>query len=145
MKKIIIMLAFALCSTVTSAMDANTVITTDKEWNAFLDALSMVESGGRDGIKTMDRGTYSYGRLQIKKAYLVDSGLSYTLEDVRVKKDVSYSVVRAYLERYARYYKRKTGKDATVEILARIHNGGPLGWKNPKTIPYVNKVKKHLI
>lgn len=38
------------------------------------------------------------------------------------------------------HYQKKTGKPVTYEVLARIHNGGPLGWKNPETVTYWNRV-----
>jgi hypothetical protein len=46
-----------------------------------------------------------------------------------------------YLNHYGKVYEKKTGKKATCEVLSRIHNGGPNGYKNPKTIKYWNKVK----
>ncbi|HQG06785.1 MAG TPA: hypothetical protein PLX18_11665 [Anaerohalosphaeraceae bacterium] len=42
---------------------------------------------------------------------------------------------------YGKRYKRITGKPATLEILARIHNGGPDGWKKISTAAYAAKVK----
>ena len=46
---------------------------------------------------------------------------------------------------YGNYYKKKTGKEVTPEIIARIHNGGALGWNKSSTISYWNKVKSKLI
>ena len=127
------------------AMDVTTIPTTDAEWNEFLDILSEVESNSTDGIvKTDVNGRKSYGRLQIQSGYLRDSGLSYTLEQVRTSKEISYKVAKAYLEKYARIYEslpENAGKRATVEVLARIHNGGPNGWRRSSTIAYLGKVK----
>lgn len=47
------------------------------------------------------------------------------------------AVVQAYMLKYA-------GVGASDEKIARIHNGGPNGYKNPSTIGYWNKVKKEL-
>jgi len=118
---------------------------TESDWDAFLDALAAVESNSRDGIVVTDvNGKRSYGRLQIQASYLKDSGLNYTLEQVRTSKDVSYKVAKAYLKRYGKLYTKRTGKPATFEVLARIHNGGPSGWKYPATSSYAIKVKGKL-
>ena len=46
------------------------------------------------------------------------------------------------MERYAT--KIRLGHDPTDEDIARIHNGGPNGYKNPNTVQYWEKVKKYL-
>ena len=38
----------------------------------------------------------------------------------------------------------RIGRDPTPEDLARIHNGGPNGYKNKLTVKYWEQVKKHL-
>jgi hypothetical protein len=53
---------------------------------------------------------------------------------------------KAYAEKIVRaYWKRYAPKSATLEQLARIHNGGPRGHLNPNTIKYWNKIKKELV
>ena len=39
---------------------------------------------------------------------------------------------------------QRLGHAPTDEDIARIHNGGPNGYKNPATLPYWEKVKKYL-
>lgn len=141
---IIIALWAVLATMSAHAIELTKAPTTDAEWTEFLDILSEVESNATDGLKTMDRGTYSYGRLQIKQPYLTDSRLNYTLEQVRTSKDISYAVAKAYLVRYAASYTKRTGKQATFEVLARIHNGGPKGAERNTTLPYLEKVKAKL-
>lgn len=52
-------------------------------------------------------------------------------------------VVLAYFERYGKIYKLKTGnKTIPYLVLARIHNGGPNGWKKKATIGYMEKVNR---
>ena len=60
-------------------------------------------------------------------------------EDCR---DLDYSrrVVAAYMQRYC----PQAWRDADVETIARIHNGGPAGAYNPKTIAYAERVKRAL-
>jgi hypothetical protein len=47
-----------------------------------------------------------------------------------------------YMQRYAT--KHRLGRKPTLEDMARIHNGGPNGWKKESTKPYWEKVKKLL-
>jgi len=51
-------------------------------------------------------------------------------------------IVTAYLMYYGDLYEKKTGKKATAEVLCRIHNSGPLGYKKKCSIPYWKKCKK---
>lgn len=145
MKKIVYILIFLV--SVASAF-AGSAITgkpeTDAEWNTFLTAIAQVESSGRDDIKHLDtNGRYSYGCLQIQAPYLQDSRLNYTLEDMYVRAK-AFAVAKAYLTRYARSYEKRTGKVATYEVLARIHNGGPRGAERTATEGYWKKVKAAL-
>ena len=39
---------------------------------------------------------------------------------------------------------KRLGRPVTDQDRARIHNGGPNGWKSPATIGYWSKVKKFL-
>ena len=54
----------------------------------------------------------------------------------------SESVIRAYMCRYATV--SRLGRTATNEDLARIHNGGPDGWRNSNTEGYWDKVSAQL-
>lgn len=54
----------------------------------------------------------------------------------------SDEIVTAYLTHYGKAYEKKTGSTATLEVLCRIHNGGPDGWKKKSTVKYWNKCKK---
>lgn len=117
---------------------------TDADWNAFLSAIAQVESNGRTDLKVLDtNGRYSYGCLQIQNPYLVDSGADYTLENL-YDQTVSFEVAKRYLTRYGRSYEKRTGKTATYEVLARIHNGGPRGAERKATEGYWAKVKAKL-
>ena len=98
-----------------------------------------MESGGDP--KAVGDGGKAIGIYQIHRAYWQDAvahdpsiGGSY-----RDCYDPTYAerVVRAYLDRYA-------PKNATIEQLARIHNGGPQGHKKKATIKYWRKVKDAL-
>lgn len=143
MKKFILFLIVLLSITV-SAFAVNFASekpVTDSEWNTLLSAMAEVESNGNVNAKTLDtNGKYSYGCLQIQDLYLIDSRLDYTLNDL-FNKEISFEVAKAYLKRYAKSYEARTGKVATYEVLARIHNGGPRGAEHSATNSYWTKVK----
>lgn len=117
---------------------------TDAEWNTFLTAIAQVESSGRDAIVVRDtNGRLSYGCLQIQALYLADSGLGYGISEM-TERAKAFAVAKAYMTRYGRSYERRTGKTATYEVLARIHNGGPRGAERTATEKYWAKVKAKL-
>ena len=110
------------------------------------DAIKEVESGG--DCKAIGDSGKAVGAYQIHEIYVKDanriSGKSYTLED-RYDEKKSLEIVKIVTTYYGNYYKKKTGKEVTPEIIARIHNGGALGWNKSSTISYWNKVKSKLI
>lgn len=127
------------------ALDLSATPTTDADWVAFLDIIAKVESGGQTDVSITDvNGKRSVGCLQIQQPYLTDSRLSYVLSDM-TDKTKAYAVAKAYLTRYGTAYTKRTGKPATFEVLARIHNGGPKGAERAVTLPYLEKVKTQTI
>jgi len=110
----------------------------------FTKAIHKVEASGKVGpiLGDYNKKTGEYealGPLQIHREYWQDSGVAGSYEQC---KDLEYSkkVVEAYLLRFGRKFVQANN----FEAMARIHNGGPLGFKNQKTIQYWQKVKKHL-
>ena len=59
-----------------------------------------------------------------------------------VNKEYSEQIIKAYWDRYAN--ENRLGRKVTDEDRARIHNGGPNGWKKKSTIKYWNKVKSFI-
>jgi hypothetical protein len=101
---------------------------------SFWRALHHVETSGRLGPIKGDNGA-ALGPLQIHRAYWKDSGVPGTYSQCA---DLAYSrrVVTAYLKRYA-----KSAWDAgRVDVLARVHNGGPMGGRKKATLAYARKV-----
>ncbi len=116
-------------------------------WALLLMVLVQIESGG-DHAAVGDRNmtNKAYGILQIRKPYLDDVNRVYhtslTMDDVRKSQLVSRWVAIHYLKHYGKRYQRLTGKVPTYEIYARIHNGGPNGWKRDSTVKYWQKFNK---
>lgn len=92
-------------------------------------------------------GVTSANILQIARIYVRDVnriyGTKFSHRDVT---DIGSAVAmtRLYLAYYGRIYELRTGLDCTDEIFARMHNGGPKGYKKWRTKQYWNKVKNVL-
>jgi hypothetical protein len=118
----------------------------------LLDALTITESSvsaPADLVGDRELFYKAYGPLQIRKPYLDDVNRiagreaieeswgkkSLTTADM---KDVNKArwAARIYLEYYGRVYEKETGKKPTDQIYARMHNGGPQGWKRHVTRNY---------
>ena len=104
----------------------------------FLNALHQVETGGRTGAIKGDNGK-ALGPFQIHESYWIDSGVKGSYNQC-VDYDYSVKVVTAYLNRYGASHIEKRD----WQSLARIHNGGPNGAYKKATLPYWEKVRKHL-
>jgi hypothetical protein len=102
--------------------------------DSFFRALHVVETSGRHGPILGDGGK-ALGPLQIHRAYHKDSRVPGAYERVA---DLEYSkrVASAYLKRYA----PEAWAKADVEVLARVHNGGPRGASKIATKGYGRKV-----
>ena len=112
----------------------------------LVNAIATVESGGDS--KAIGDGGKALGMFQLHKVYVQDVNRilkrkAYTYED-RMNPKKSREMTIVYLKYYGWVYESKTGKPATLEVLARIHNGGPNGWAKPATEKYWLKVKKAL-
>ena len=136
MKSIALLLSLALSS------PAFAQYTPQQE--ALLDALIQVESSGRDDA-VGDNGN-AIGCLQIWKIYHTDavefSGIGGTYKDC-FNRDYAKKVVDAYMKRYAREAWTNPAK-FDAEKVARIHNGGPKGYRKDATKKYWKKVQKVL-
>lgn len=110
----------------------------------LLPAIMAVESSGNVNVKPGDGGR-AIGAYQIHRAYWIDGCKELKVDwPYEYAKQPKYAkqVVSAYLKRYGRHYEKTTGRKATAQILAKIHNGGVYGWKNPETGKYWEKVRK---
>ena len=109
----------------------------------LLDAICKIESNC-DSSKVGDGGD-SIGAYQIQYAYWLDatefSGIGGEYEDV-LEDEYAQKIILAYWDRYATI--KRLGHIPTDEDRARIHNGGPNGYKKTATVKYWNKVKNEL-
>lgn len=111
----------------------------------LIPALIQVESAGR--VDAIGDNGQAVGCLQIHESCWKD-GLEYFggnwTYKLAIDPDKSKTICKSYLTRYGLAYEKQTGKKATMEVLSRIWNGGPAGWKKQSTVKYWHKVKKEL-
>ena len=116
---------------------------TEKELTDVLTAIRTVESNNNPNA-VGDSGN-AIGVYQIWKVYWQDATEFNNIGGkYRDCFDPAYAdrIVRAYMDRYAT--EKRLGRPVTQEDIARIHNGGPNGWKKDSTNKYWTKVKKIL-
>ncbi len=107
-----------------------------------------VESGGDDfaeGDKHLKNR--AYGCLQIRRPYVDDVNRAYKTkynpQDCLGNRELSIKILNQYMSIYGTA-RRLLHYPPTMEDIARIHNGGPRGFKKASTNGYWNKVKKYL-
>lgn len=133
------------------------VYTSAPTFDDLLDAIEQVESGG-DPNAVGDNGK-AIGAYQIHKIYVDDVNrilelngwtiksrtldfpeeLKWVTHGDRWDRDKSREMTRIYLANYCNA--AVLGRTSTYEDMARIHNGGPDGWKKDSTKKYWEKVK----
>lgn len=119
----------------TAALAVPPVVPTDR----LLDAMYTVESGR--GKNLIGDGGKAIGPYQIWYSYWQDA-VEY---DPSIGGSYRDCMDKAYSERIVwAYWCRYAPKGASVEQLARIHNGGRMGYKNAKTVGYWGKIRKAL-
>jgi len=108
-------------------------------------ALIKVESNGNN--HAIGDGGMAVGCLQIWNVVIQDVNRIYHTDykaTDRTDRKKSIEICRKYLAYWGKHYEKKTGKTCTLEVLSRIWNGGPTGYKKDSTIKYWNKVKKEI-
>ena len=115
----------------------------EKELTRVLQAIRIVESNNIPSA--VGDGGNAIGVYQIWESYWKDatefSNLGGKYRDCFVP-EYADRIVRCYMKRYAT--PRRLGREATMQDIARIHNGGPNGYKKQATLKYWEKVEKIL-
>jgi len=111
-------------------------------------AIAQVESDNgktSPNIYQIDEGTtcYTSDVNRIWKQHCAVYGLTYRPfpPEAKFSRPAAEKMMMVYWYHWGVHYQKKTGKPVTYEVLARIHNGGPLGWKKPSTKAYWSKVQ----
>lgn len=118
-------------------------------WIAFLAALIVVESSGDyKAVGDKHLRNKAYGVCQIRQPYLDDvnriAGTDWSMQQVRCSPGLSRWCVVVYVRHYGKRYTRLTGRPLTIEVAARMHNGGPNGWKKSSTDKHWNRMREVL-
>jgi len=117
----------------------------DFKFEEVREAIAIVESNGNDNA-VGDNGR-AFGRYQIWESYVTDvnriAGTTFSHKDAHDPQKAAY-MVEVYLTHYGQVYQRKTGNRPSSEVLCRIHNGGPNGWKKEATVKYWKKCRRVL-
>lgn len=110
---------------------------------AMLPYIAQIET--QNGQFVYGDGGKAVGDLQIWTVVIDDvntrCGTNYAYSD-RYSRQKSEEIFHLYLEIWGNHYRKKTGKEPTEEVYARIWNGGPYGWRKSKTKRYYNKYVK---
>jgi hypothetical protein len=101
----------------------------------LLDAIRQVESSNRPDPPDRDQGR-SIGPYQIQRKYWIDAGVPWPYQAVRSERG-GRATVLAYWRRRA----PEALAAGDLQVLARIHNGGPKWAAKPATLDYWRRVR----
>ena len=111
----------------------------------LFDAIAAVES---------ENGRTSSNVYQLQESFIKDCNRIVIQSGVRLSAPFRYqdrlsafksrAMMETYWFHYGKRYYKLTGKLPTLEVLARIHNGGPDGFGKPATDRYWRRVSAHL-
>lgn len=109
-------------------------------------AIAKHESGNNP--KKYNKKERAAGHLQIRPCVVSDCNRivghqKWTLAD-RYNPSKAREMFNIYLNYYGEQYSQTTGRKPTSEVLARIWNGGPNGWRKPSTRKYWRDVRAFL-
>ena len=101
----------------------------------LFDAIAQVESGN---------GRHGNNVYQIQDEYIDDVNRILGRKEFRYEDKYniykSREIMIIYWNRYGAIYESKTGNQVSYSVLARIHKGGPNGWKMYATKRYAKSI-----
>lgn len=120
----------------------------------LVDALIRQESSDKEhpdgndaAIGDIHLANKAYGPLQIREPYFTDARMFLSSDDAALNAEaclgnrpLSIRVLNAYMNRYCKH--SRLGRPITAEDIARIHNGGPNGWRSPATLGYWQELQR---
>ena len=114
---------------------------TKEELTFLFSAIEKVES--RNGIvgKKDEVGFYQIRKIYVDDVNRIVGKNIYTYDD-RLNKKLSEQMMMIYINHYCT--KERIGRNPTLEDAARIHNGGPNGFKKISTEEYWKKIERNL-
>lgn len=121
------------------------MIDIETQFPGLINAIIEVESDGKDSA-IGDKGLKhpAYGPLQIRQPYVDDYNRmykkTYKAIDCLGNRALSIQIFNGYMWGYCSPI--LLGHPRTAQDIARIHNGGPSGWKEEATLGYWAKVQK---
>lgn len=152
---IFLFMAYAVSSM--AAVDAHLRV---DDPDAFIRLIVMTENPWLDKNRVGDRSLYhkAFGLLQVRKPYIDDVNrivgpktmmkmwgkARLTTVDMKDNTKAVWAT-KVYLVYWGKEYESDTGKKVTPEVYARIHNGGPTGWRKWTTAYYWRKVKSRMV
>ena len=116
--------------------------------NILLCAMAWVES--RFDPSAVNKAEGAVGILQIRPCVVEDvnrisKDIQLVTLDQRKEVAASFLVAEMYLTYWGGEYTKETGLQASPQVLARIWNGGPDGWKQDCTLEYWEKVNNRVL
>lgn len=109
----------------------------------LLPAIIWQESDGYDtAIGDKHLKAKAYGALQIRQPYMTDVYKFKPAQECLNNRALSVDVFNKYMARYAT--EKQLKRTVTDQDIARIHNGGPSGWKRDTTLSYWRSVEKKM-
>jgi hypothetical protein len=119
-----------------------------KKYPGLIEAMVQKECEGDYGaIGDLNLANKAYGPLQIRQPYCDDAGkiLGYRPRATKCLNNLplSIEIMNAYMTRFAT--RGRLGHEPTAEDIARIHNGGPNGFKIAATHGYWHHPKKGVL
>lgn len=115
----------------------------------LLNAISTVESNNDD--KAIGDSGKAVGHFQIWKTYVDEVNrisrlkklpARFSYED-RKNPEKSRQMVIIYLEFWGKQYEKDTRRPATMEVLAKIHNGHAFWKRSPKNKQYFSNIERY--
>jgi hypothetical protein len=143
MRRLVVIVAIVMALVMVAAKKVKADLPSDN----LIEALIAAESSGNDyAVGDENLPNKAYGPLQIRQPYVDDYNrwhkTSYKAEDCLGNRPLSIKICKSYIDHYATA--ARLGRIPTDEDKARIHNGGPSGWKKNSTVKYWTTVKEYL-